>query len=408
MSSDLNLAAGEYISVLNEADGLKYECKIEKVDKETGELLIHWHGYSKNLNFRLEGGNNRIGPLKDANVPPPKPTRSRLDNQPLATGTNMDDSGSAMNRCSCCSGELMEDHLKCDECGLVTHLTCSGLPDYMLVRFLKSKVGFMCEPCVQEKWSLEKIAETKNRIGATKPKEIEAKQHVAELRHTKKTVVAPNSPNVTSICNRYRRGQCPHGKNGKKLVEGNKCNYAHPRKCRQYCNAGLDKKHGCRFGKKCKFLHPILCPSSSKRDGVCMGESCKLVHLKVKRCDNVGPEFRDQQNKVDAASIVGTQMKVGTVARSRGGNTNQEPVTATPSAAKNDQLERIEQSILSMQTKHDSEMKMLRQELVQIRGGLPMPWMGPQYPWMIPPNPASSLSHQVPLSYSPSLQHSSS
>ena len=292
----------------------------------------------------------------------------------------------------------------CLQCGVPAH-NCLA---YQEIKKLPAGFIWLCGTCLDQTKKTGLIAYDAEPTNVEPNSE--AKEQVEQQTEAKqkKTVDAANSPTVTSICNRYRRGQCPHGKNGKKLVEGNKCNYVHPRKCRQYCNAGLDKQHGCRFGKKCKFLHPILCPSSRKRDGVCMGESCKLVHLKVIRYDNAGPELRGQQGNVDAASIVGTKMKVDNVARCRGGSTNHEPVTATPSATKNEQLERIEQTLLSMQTKHDSEIRMMRQELVQIRGGLPMPWMGPQCPWMSPPNPAASHSHQAPLSYSPNLQHSSS
>ena len=33
------------------------------------------------------------------------------------------------------------------------------------------------------------------------------------------------------ICNKYRRRECPHGANGKTLINGKHCEFAHPRRC---------------------------------------------------------------------------------------------------------------------------------------------------------------------------------
>ena len=210
-----------------------------------------------------------------------------------------------------------------------------------------------------------------------------------------------SSPPVIALCQRYRRGQCPHGLRGNKLIDGKKCAYAHPPKCRKFCSAGVDKRFGCRNGKKCKFLHPILCQSSGRGDQVCANESCKLTHLKGARRENLSrpdPEPRGSQNKVNLVASIGD------------GNTNQKANAATPTGPKNDQLERIEKMILSMKTTYDEELKALRRELAQSQSP-PMPWMGPYYPWMSSPHPgltpASGLPQHLPTSYGHNMQRSS-
>ena len=406
------VVVGDGVSVLH-SDGSRYECKVRKVEDE--KIQLHWHGYGKISDFWLDLDSDVLGPLEDASVPPPPPTKSMksqvLNQARRASTTGVSDRQKSTSetdelsssKCTRCSSNVFEDYLKCDNCGNATHLSCSSLPDYMLVRFLKSETGFMCETCVCDKWSSEKIFDAQNMIRNTKEKEKEAKQDADSKR---KSAAAPTSPKTISVCQRYRRGQCPHGLKGKALVEGKKCAYAHPSKCRKFLSAGNDKRFGCKEGKKCRFLHPILCPSSSgKGDAVCSKESCKLVHLRGARHDNVGPDSRGSQSTV--ATVASSVNDSGNT-NNNGRKTNGKAATTAGTSSKNDQLERIEQMILSMKTAYDQELKDLRQELVQSRNS-PMPWMGPYYPWMCPPQggltPASAQP-QVPMSYSHSLQRS--
>ena len=401
------VVVGDGVSVCH-SDGNRYECKVKKA--ESTRIFLHWHGYGKTPDFWMDLDSDDLGPLEDASVPPPPPTKS------LRAGVlqscvadeskkGSDDEEDQSPQCTHCSSDVMEDHLKCDYCSKLTHLSCSSLPDYMLVRFLKSETGFMCEACVMSRWSSDKISDTQNLISNTKQKEKEAKQQVDNSKRT--SAAAPSSPKVSSLCQRYRRGKCPHGLRGKKLVEGQKCPYAHPPKCRKYLSAGNDKRFGCKDGKKCKFLHPILCPSSGKGEGVCNSESCKLAHLKRARQDNVSPDSRDPQSRV--TTVTNSVNDRGNT-NNASGNTNRKATTTAGTPSKNDQLERIEQMILSMKATYDTELKALRQELVQSRGP-PMPWMVPNYPWMTPTfgglTPATSLQQQVPTSYSSRMQHSS-
>ena len=273
LSGDIAVVVGDGVSVLH-SDGHRYECKVKKIEGD--ELYLHWHGYGKTFpDFWLARDSDKLGLLEEANILPRPPTRSMKDLVAQAAGVaNQQQTISAtdehLSSCTKCSGQLLEDHVKCDFCGYLTHFTCSGLPDYMLVRFLQTEQGYMCEPCVKSKWSSEKISDAETKIKCTKQKEEESKQQVADLKTNERAVATPkSSPPVIALCQRYRRGQCPHGLRGNKLIDGKKCAYAHPPKCRKFCSAGVDKRFGCRNGKKCKFLHPILCQSSGKGDQVC-------------------------------------------------------------------------------------------------------------------------------------------
>ena len=87
------------------------------------------------------------------------------------------------------------------------------------------------------------------------------------------------SPTVTVICKKYRKGNCPHGLRGKKLINGNVCRYQHPRSCNKFCAFGSRGPRGCKDGASCQYFHPMLCRSSLK-NRECTNEKCSFVHLK--------------------------------------------------------------------------------------------------------------------------------
>ena len=396
------VVVGDGVSVLH-SDGHRYECKVKKV--EDTRIFLHWHGYGKLSDFWVDLDSDELGPVENASIPPPPPVKSlkaggRRPKPAVLTDdreTETDSTAEQSSSCTRCSSDVMKDHLKCDNCGKFTHLSCSSLPDYMLIRFLKSETGYMCETCVKARWSSDKLFDTQNLIRNTKQSEKESKKQVADSKRTAPLTGTPISPpKEIPICQRFRRGVCPHGMKGKKLVDGRKCAYAHPPKCRKFCSAGDDKRYGCRGGRKCKFLHPILCPSTGRGDGVCKGESCKLTHIKGVK----------HGNKVPTSTSGGSQLRAD-IAASNGNGSGNSNSKASAAPSKNDQLGRIEEMLHSMKVTYDDELKALRQELVQSRGP-PMPWMVPSYPWMGPPfgsmNP-TSLQQQVPTSYR--MQHSS-
>ena len=84
------------------------------------------------------------------------------------------------------------------------------------------------------------------------------------------------------VCQRYKKGICPHGLKGNKLHDGKKCDYEHPKYCIKYCRHGNQKKLGCKKGANCNFFHPALCKNSVKNK-VCTNIECKSIHLKGAR-----------------------------------------------------------------------------------------------------------------------------
>ena len=77
----------------------------------------------------------------------------------------------------------------------------------------------------------------------------------------------------------FKVGKCPHGIRGKKLIEGKRCGYHHPKLCKKFCRQGSKGKQGCKRGSSCKFYHPVLCKYSVKKR-LCTNEQCTYTHLK--------------------------------------------------------------------------------------------------------------------------------
>ena len=96
------------------------------------------------------------------------------------------------------------------------------------------------------------------------------------------------------ICNYYKRGNCRHGANGKKLIEGQGCKYQHPPKCLKFCRYGNDPDYGCPGD--CSLVHPVLCKSSLYYK-TCFRNDCTLAHLTgTKRSRDPGPSSNQLNN----------------------------------------------------------------------------------------------------------------
>ena len=59
--------------------------------------------------------------------------------------------GGAKPTCAGCFGELADSALKCNNCRGYTHLSCSDVPKYMLIRFLTTQASYFCQSCVKTK-----------------------------------------------------------------------------------------------------------------------------------------------------------------------------------------------------------------------------------------------------------------
>ena len=287
----------------------------------------------------------------------------------------------------------------------------------MLIRFIASGVGFVCEPCVNAKWAPQKLAGFRARIREGKTRE----KNAVSSSSSQAPLVSDRNKNggelsMKKICQKYRRGSCPHGSSGRRSTLGkDRCPYEHPKLCFGWRKGGADKQLGCKWGNKCKFFHPILCKAVGD-NGKCPNSNCTLLHVRRKpraiREVNlqqpvvaVEPESRDQANSFSAA--VGAQSGTFSAAV-RTPPRNEENIVIS---SKNEGLERIEKMILSMQAKHEQDLRTLRQELVQSRS-FTMPWMSPHCQCVNRPqgglHPLPSLQSYVPMSCSSSMQHSSS
>ena len=78
-----------------------------------------------------------------------------------------------------------------------------------------------------------------------------------------------NLDNVVEVssetCPEYKKGKCPHGMRGTKVLEGKRCTFTHPKRCTKYCRYGSQGKNGCKKGSECDFDHPTLCRNSVKK-----------------------------------------------------------------------------------------------------------------------------------------------
>ena len=107
-----------------------------------------------------------------------------------------------------------------------------------------------------------------------------------------------NTRTTVTICPKYRKGVCPHGLRGTKLIDGNKCQLKHPAPCRKYCSFGSRGDAGCKNGQTCKFFHPALCKFSLKRK-LCIKDDCTFVHLKgtARKASNSTVESRTNEER---------------------------------------------------------------------------------------------------------------
>ena len=340
----------------------------------------------------------------------------------------------------------------CDECGCRSHMWCCGIEEHMLLRVVKYAVGYKCRPCtavkesaagesVDDEPSLEGMRRAwkigtgvdmdhafRDKVsslaggGGSKPIESEQRRTGAGTRpgtgsqsgtdyqpgkgvpvnkqseilnsdkkSASKTAASGSSPASTvPVCNRYRRGICPHGASGRVLVSGKKCAYAHPPRCHKYTVSGNRGKYGCKWGDKCKFLHPILCSSSNSVDKICTKESCKLQHLRgTKRATVPASQVakEPQTNKHGYDGRVTTNYAAS--------STNKTAGVAASKPSKNGELEEkmnlissqikmVMENLTSMKDSYDGEFRAIRGEVAQGRS-FQAPWMGTPFPWMYPP-----------------------
>ena len=129
------------------------------------------------------------------------------------------------------------------------------------------------------------------------PGEMQSGERVSPRRglDVKNKIKNSSEPNG-KICELYKRRSCPHGKSGKKLVDGGVCPDRHPKRCFKFCDYGQKHSQGCKKGKRCQFWHPKLCKHSMKGK-VCDIEGCTFQHLKYLKTQDEKPPPRAHQRE---------------------------------------------------------------------------------------------------------------
>ena len=239
--------------------------------------------------------------------------------------------------CSFCHVSLDNLCVKCQKCKSLIHMTCTGLPEYQLVRLAVTSVSYVCMKCVETEAEPEAYASEIERIIQCKTRE-KALCHVNNFHDSIDdlitTPVNPVNENSNTRNADYRQNNQTGGVsvstaasqletngnvsvvesgNGANQVEsplqlandpvsnqksspesqtckyylrgvckhgkkGTKCTFAHPAYCFKYTNKA-DLPGGCKKGKECQYAHPRLC-WSYKKDKICSRNNCRFYHIK--------------------------------------------------------------------------------------------------------------------------------
>ena len=104
------------------------------------------------------------------------------------------------------------------------------------------------------------------------------------------------------ICQKYKTGKCPHGIGGNKLVNDQKCDKEHPKRCFKFCRFGTKHKHGCKKGNSCDYFHPSLCKFSLQKR-ICTNKEFKYVHLKGTKRDEQSSSSSKENDRTSAVKV---------------------------------------------------------------------------------------------------------
>ena len=215
--------------------------------------------------------------------------------------------------CLVCGGKLLECAVKCGDCKRASHLECTQLPLYHLVKLASSRTAYTCVSCVRgnskinfteleaelqhfrriqssevAQASAEPSAPTLSQIPSTEESTLEDSGRRSVDRTGGCDLPDASDDRTDSVsridrprqgagrrgmvCRFYKNGSCKHGK------AGTGCNYEHPKKCFAYIKFGNRKGKGCLKGRNCDFYHPPLCRESALK-GQCSRDKCKFQHL---------------------------------------------------------------------------------------------------------------------------------
>ena len=190
----------------------------------------------------------------------------------------------------------------CHMCDRGAH-NCDNIKDFhaSLPKTIPRGFVWICTLCMGDTDSEVTPAVQSGTAVEQEPSAIIAQKYTAPLAdqtsEANQPVVKNPVTNLSKVCPRFKRGVCPHGLHGNRLIEGQTCSFEHPRTCRKYSSFGSRGRKGCKVGSNCKFYHPILC-RYSVRERLCTNEKCTFVHLKGTRRhhdDEFTPAMHKQQ-----------------------------------------------------------------------------------------------------------------
>ena len=159
--------------------------------------------------------------------------------------------------------------VSCYLCGQGCHEACYIELGPLIERFPGLK--YMCKRCEN---STEKLPEKADNQRLPKaPQEPPAPPNTPPRDESPERNQFEDQP----ICQLLRRRECPYGVSGKTPVNGQICNFRHPKRCQPYCKYSNDPEQGCTKGRDCNLLHPILC-KFAVRSKLCTNRQCKFTH----------------------------------------------------------------------------------------------------------------------------------
>ena len=229
--------------------------------------------------------------------------------------------------CNSCMAKLDTGALKCSKCQNLIHLSCSGLPEYQMVRFAVSQAQYLCMRCCKtdtgEQKYEDELMNIKDLLDREKllivppvsdpepqpdpnegPEQLDCVVPFSSLlnmnavansdrrrsegrndnsdhnNNVNDSVTVPLSrpPGETvmtipppPICKFYTRRECQHGRSGKN------CKFSHPKICPSFSRNG-DRRGGCTKGRSCQEFHPKVCRESLEKKE-CSRNKCRFLPL---------------------------------------------------------------------------------------------------------------------------------
>ena len=276
----------------------------------------------------------------------------------------------------------------CAKCERGSH-NCSTLSDFHLSLPQRIPTGFLwfCSDCCSDFLTSKVQPSQVELTGAASTNEIISSQQSnsfdaismttvpvsgdrndAESDQISDSILEQRSPvnnadaprNVTKVCTLYKKGICPHGLKGNKVIDGKKCILSHPKTCMIYAAYGSKDPRGCKLGSSCTYFHPVLCRYSVKSRR-CTNEKCTFVHLKGTK-----------REKSDFTVSEAVQSSKKTM------------IKENHQISKNDPMERLEEMIMEMRKSQESEMSLIRQEMNYLRTMNSQPQWGSPQNWYPP------------------------